>query len=223
MKVLLSTANLGAIDEAAMPHVGQMAPDGIVIEMAAYDDLSFPPRRNALHPRLQAKLPKMLAHELRPGYDFYMWLDASIYLAHPHAVIWMIAQLGDSDLALFRHPFRASIATEADYCMRLMAEGNVYLRDRYANEPIAEQARSYLADPDFVDDRLFACGVFCYRVGLVSGSPAFLPDWYYHCARHSVQDQLSLPYLLHKHRIRYAQIDDNLFETPYFGMKQHRR
>jgi hypothetical protein len=223
MRLLLSTANLGAIDDARLPHVAQIVPPGLTVDFVRFDDATFPPRRTALHPRLQAKLPKMLAHELRPGYDWYMWIDGSIYLAHAHAVIWMLSKLGDEQIALFRHPFRASIRDEAAYCLKEMQQGDAYLADRYRDEPIQEQVRTYLSDPDFVDHRLFACGVFCYPATLVERHPRFLSDWYYHCARHTVQDQLSLPYVLHQHSVGVSRIDDNIFETPYFGMKRHLR
>jgi hypothetical protein len=223
MKLLVTTANLGGIDDATLPHVRQELPAGLSVDFVRYDDASFPPRRNALHPRLQAKQPKMLAHEFRPGYDWYMWVDASIYLAHEHAVIWMLSKLQDAQVAFFRHPWRNSIAAEAAYCSQLMAQGNAYLNDRYADEPMVGQVRRYLSDPDFVDDRLFCCGVFCYSAELVASRPNFFPDWYYHCARYSVQDQLSLPYLLHRHSVRCCRIDDNLYDTPYFAMKQHLR
>jgi hypothetical protein len=223
MKLLISTANLGGIDHAAPPHVRQELPAGLSVEFVCYDDASFPLRRNALHPRLQSKQPKMLGHELRPGYAWYMWIDASIFLAHEHSAIWMLSKLKESQIAFFRHPWRSSIAAEAAYCRQLMAQGNSYLNDRYAAEPLDEQVRCYLADKEFVDDRLFCGGVFCYTKELVESRPSFFSDWYYHCARYSVQDQLSLPYLLHRHSVRCIGIEDNLYDTPYFAMKGHRR
>jgi hypothetical protein len=223
MKLLITSANLGNIDESAQPHVRQELPAGLSVHFVRYDDATLLPRHNALHPRLQAKLPKMLGHELQPGYDWYMWIDASIYLAHPHAVIWMLSKLQDSQIAFFRHPWRSSIAAELAYCSQLMSQGNAYLDDRYGNEPMVAQVDNYLSDPSFVDDRLYCGGVFCYGSGFVASRPTFFSDWYYHCARHTVQDQLSLPYLLQKHAVRYCSIDDNLYDTPYFAMKQHLR
>jgi hypothetical protein len=223
MRILLSTANLGGIDQSAPPHVAQVVPAGLSIDSVTYNDANLPPRPNAVHPRMHAKLPKMLAHELKPGYDWYMWMDGSIYLKHSHAVIWMIERLGSAHIALFPHPFRRSIADEVKYCLEELASGNPYIVQRYAGEPMIEQSEAYLRDPDFVDDQLFACGVFCYSAEMLRACPGFFPDWYYQCARYSVQDQLSMPYLLHKHSVEYSRVNQNLFDSPFFGMLNHLR
>ena len=77
MRICVSTANLGSIDADNVQHVMQAIPDAWSVDYFGYNDSNLPARHCALHPRLQAKIPKMLAHESHPGYDYYIWLDGS--------------------------------------------------------------------------------------------------------------------------------------------------
>jgi hypothetical protein len=223
VKILVTSANLGQIDPLGLQHHAQRVPVGTTIELRYHTEDSLPLRVNALHPRLQAKIPKMLSHEMDPGYDYYLWLDSSIFIAHPDAILWMLGELGDNEIALFRHPHRGSVRAELDFCLEQVNGHNAYLRSRYLNEPMREQVASYLASGAYVDDRLFACGIFLYSKSLLGHRPDFLPGWYYECARWSVQDQLSLPWLLQKHQVRHATVRGDIFDNPYFKMVDHHR
>jgi hypothetical protein len=223
MRILVTSANLGQIDPPGLRHCPQRTPVGTSIDLRYHTDHSLPPRVNALHPRLQAKIPKMLSHEMDPGYDFYLWLDSSIFLAHEDAILWMLGELGENEIALFRHPHRSTVGAELGFCLEQMNGNNPYLRSRYLNEPMREQVASYLSTGSYVDDRLFACGIFLYSKALLDSRPEFLRSWYFECARWSVQDQLSLPWLLQKHGVRYATVNGDIFDTPYFRMVDHYR
>ena len=222
MRICVSTANLGGIDATSMLHCPQTVPPSYTVDYAGYNDGNLAPRHNALHPRLQAKIPKMLAYELHPGYDYYVWIDGSILLHNAMSIAWLVEQCEGAEMALFRHPYRSSIKAEAEYCYAEMSAGNAYLVSRYADEPMLEQINAYLADPGFKDDRLFAGGVFIYSSAIVAQTHNLMSDWFYHCARHSVQDQLSLPYLLQRHAIQVNTIEGNLFDNPYFMVVGHR-
>lgn len=223
MKILVTSANLGQIDPLNLRHEPQRVPFGTTIDLIYHTDATIRPRVNALHPRLQAKIPKMLSHEMNPGYDYYLWLDSSIFIAHPDAILWMLDNLGGKEIALFRHPHRDSIAAELEFCLKQMVDQNQYLNSRYHNEPMREQVDFYLASDSFIDNRLFACGIFLYSSTLLASRPYFLPAWYYECARRSVQDQLSLPWLLQKHQVQYATIQADIFDNQYFKIVKHYR
>ena len=223
MKICVSTANLGNIDQDGLLHTLQRTPDTWSVDFFGYNDSNFPPRRGALHPRLQAKIPKMLAHELNPGYDYYIWLDGTIAMTQPDSITWLIEKCLDHDMALFQHPFRRSIKEEAEYCYAEMRSGNSYLIERYQGEPMWEQVAHYMADPGFDDHTLFACGVFAYSGSIVQDEPNVMKDWFHHNARYSVQDQLSLPFLIQKHRIRYRLIEEGIFSNKYFSFFGHQR
>jgi hypothetical protein len=55
----------------------------------------------------------MLAWDMVKGYDIYIWADAVIMFAVPNAVDWLLEQLGDADMAIFRHQdYRPNIEQE---------------------------------------------------------------------------------------------------------------
>lgn len=76
--------------------------------------------------------------------------------------------------------------------------------DRYSGEPMSDQVETYLSDETFTDNNLFATGCFMYTKKLVQNRDYnIMTDWFLHNVLYSVEDQLSLPYLLHKHHTRY--------------------
>jgi hypothetical protein len=197
VRVALISSDLGGLrGNRTSSYVKQDLPEGWTFDQFFFDDTTLS-RRSSLAPRMQAKIPKMLGYELVPGYDFYIWLDSSFTLAHPDAASWLVSACRDHHLVLFRHPCRSSISEELRYILDEMKAGNTYLTERYQQEPLEEQVKLYLSDPDFTDIGLFACGAFVYRRELLE-DPAYniLPLWFYHNARYSIQDQLSLPYLI---------------------------
>ena len=223
MRICISTANFGQIDHDDRAHQVQSVPAGWTVDYRIFDERVMPARTQAMHPRLQAKIPRCLGHELSPGYDYYVWIDGSIVLTHSLSLLWLVSHCESHDIALLCHPHRSSISSELAYCQSLMASGDARALARYANEPMEEQVRCYLADPTFRDEWLFATGVFAYSRGLIDGPRgSLMSDWFYHCARHSVQDQLSLPYLLHRHGVVFRAIDMDIFNNPYFRYVGHR-
>ncbi|MCK6426639.1 MAG: DUF616 domain-containing protein [Burkholderiaceae bacterium] len=206
-RILLVTANLGSFDRKAVNHVPQVVREGFTVAMAAFRDENFPVRTNAMHPRLQAKIPKMLAWEYFPGYDYYVWVDGSVRLADPSVIQRMVDDLSDGDIGLFPHFDRSSVRSECDYVCRGIEEGSPYMTGRYGGEWMKEQLALYERDPSFIDDALYIGTYFVYSGALVGSKPEFFSDWFYHCARYSVQDQLSLPYLIHKHRLKVRTLN----------------
>jgi hypothetical protein len=220
-KIALITANLSGIDSNLIELIPQQElPLNSALDIFSYKDENFPPRINALHPRLQSKIPKMLGFEYHPGYDYYIWLDGSIKIHSSETIKWLISCCGNNDMAVFRHPFRNSIRDELNYMVNLMQDNNSYLLSRYLNEPIIEQVEIYESDFDFKDECLYALGAFVYNKTVIP--KGILNNWFYHNARYSIQDQLSFPYLLTKHQIQISVIDKNIFQNPYFAVVGHK-
>ena len=72
----------------------------------------------------------------------------------------------------------------------------------------------YLNDKTFKDDTLIAAGAFVYSKKIIENKDYnIMKEWFYHNCKYSIQDQLSLPYLLHKFNINYKIIDENIFES----------
>lgn len=173
-------------------------------------------RVNSLHPRLKAKIPKMMAWLEHPGYDYYIWVDSMFTILDGFVEYMMESINEDYDLFLFAHTKRSTIKDELAYLNVQINSGVKYIVDRYGGELIKEQVELYLADKTFIDNFLFAGGCFMYSNRLVQNKNYnMMTDWLLHNTLYSVQDQLSLPYLLHKHQIKYKTYPYNLMKNNF--------
>lgn len=105
-------------------------------------------------PRYAGKRAKYLPFEFTDA-DTLVWIDGRVQVVSPSFVPWLIDQMGDKDMAIYRHPMRTSILTEAEACL-------VENPAKYGGQPMIEQARSYLTD-GYVDDRLWQTTFFALR------------------------------------------------------------
>jgi hypothetical protein len=220
VKVALLSADLGELrNNLTSGYVKQDIPDGWSLDIHFFDDSNLAPR-SSLSPRMQAKIPKMLGYELAPGYDFYIWIDSSFILSDRGAVEWFVKSCENFDMVVFKHPYRNSISEELEYILNRINLSDSYLAERYQNEPIEDQVKLYLTDDNFTDNSLYACGAFVYKKEIFE-QPArnILPLWYYHNARYSIQDQLSLPYLVKSLRsngdLRIGEFAEGIFTNKY--------
>lgn len=135
MKILVVSAHMGGrssnkinVDSKVLdsPH------SSIVYKY--YDDTNFPMRKKALQPRTVGKIPKMLAWELNPGYDVYIWIDSKFNITNPQSINWYLEMLGDKEAAFFKHPYRSSVGEELDFVMNLLRARDSYIMDRYRSE-----------------------------------------------------------------------------------------
>jgi hypothetical protein len=177
-------------------------------------------RINAMHPRLRAKMPKMLQWSDFPGYDYYIWVDSKLRMDNPKAAESLVKACSDKDACFFRHSARNSIRLELEHVIDHLNNGSQYIIDRYAGEDIAGQVSSYLADPNFVDHSLFECGAFVYSSRVVQNPDLNLfKEWFYHNCIWSVQDQLSLPYLLQKFGVKYGILEGTVYKNKYLNIQ----
>jgi hypothetical protein len=208
-RIVVISANLGKFSPTPQNHVDQ----NMIVHSIYLDDSNFPPRTKALHPRLQAKIPKMFGSDFAAGYDYIIWCDSTLTFTSVETVWWLLNGIGAADIAFFaHHDGRTSIRQELEFMQQY--DRDSYLEDRYDTEPLEQQVSTYLADPTFVDDKLFSAGLFIYK----NKAPvrAMLSDWFTQNARWSVQDQLSLPYVLSKHpNIHYHVLPGNLLDNEY--------
>jgi hypothetical protein len=219
MRVAIITSNLGGIDRRH-EHVAQDLPPSVVLDRYYFDDTSTPPRPLALAPRMAAKAHKMLGWEYAPDADVIVWLDAAFRIRRADFVAWMLARLGSADACFMPHPERKTIADEVCYMADLMSADAAWLRDRYMGEPFVEQLACYLSDPDFDPaSPLIAAGCFAHRPNVFVRNT--FRAWLCECVRWSVQDQISLPYVLAKHRIVTAWLESGPWNCPYLQHMGH--
>lgn len=213
MKICLLTANMGEIDKKPL-HCEQSIP----VDMYDFNDENFPLRYNSFTSRMQARIPKMFSWQLLPDYDYYIWVDSSLTIKNKDTVKWFLEQLGDADIAVFKHPDRQTIRQECDFVKQKIAEKNYYLFPRYANEFLEEQMNALV---DYDDNFLIASSAFIYK-----NSPkiqAMFKEWWYHTSRYTTQEQLSLPYVLTKSGCKFNIIDKHYMKTPYLTYTGHKK
>src|SRR4051812_17753509 len=128
VRTVVISANFG-FDEP-VTHV----PQSVECDFVHFAAENFPLRSGAMTPRLQARLVKLFSWQLVPGYDNYLWVDTSCAFTNPDSVKWFIEQLGDNQVALFKHPHRNTVQEEADYLKHRLSIKCPYITPRYENE-----------------------------------------------------------------------------------------
>lgn len=156
-------------------------------------DFVLPEHVATLPERHLAKYPKMLAHELLPNVEAYVWLDGSMQITSPSFVDWLVEQLGDHDAGFFSHPDRSCAYEEARYCINEIAEGNGYLAERYNPDALLLQLRHYNAAGFPKNLGLHCGGIFIRRNNARTN---LLFERWWKEQMHSLQDQISLPYVM---------------------------
>jgi hypothetical protein len=202
-KIKLISAAFGR-NQKELSIVTSLSNENYTCDVVLYNDSNTPSRANSLHPRLKGKIPKMLEWLESPDYDYYIWVDAAFTIYDGFIENIMQFAEEDFDLYLFAHTKRKSIKAEFDHLNNKLEVGNQYLINRYGGERMKDQVETYLADQSFSDNQLFFGGCLMYSNTLVA-NPDYnlMTDWFLHNVRYSIMDQLSLPYLLHKHQTKY--------------------
>ena len=159
MRVCLHSANFRGVDDPPV-HEDQV---GVDVTAHTFHDGNFPSRVRTMSSRLKARIPKMFGWDLLPGFDFYLWLDSSLRLSRPDSVAWLLEQLGDGDIVIYRHTDRTTIREEAEFIRVKLAAGSHYLRVRYEGEDLDGQLAAIAADEDYVDNTLYGSAAFLYR------------------------------------------------------------
>ncbi len=216
MKVAILSANLGNFDKP-QPHLqlveGHTGDYDIMHHM--FTDQDFPPI-TGLSGRLQYRIPKLFGYEMFPGYDLYIWLDASMAIANIEAVLWFIKQLGDNDCAFFTHPWRETIKEEVDHIEDHLQKGKKYIVSRYKNGLHKEFLALIKEHPEYKDDKLFASNVFIYRNN--EKMKEAMETWWFYQSRYFTCDQVQLPFSLWLNDIKVSIIQDNVFKSEYVSL-----
>ncbi len=163
--------------------------------------------------RMDAKWYKMSARHLFPEHEWSIYLDASVRVKQPHQMVSAVRaaldQKGSEGLAFFSHPEDPlrSLEDEALFSMTF---------PKYAGEPCVDQVLHYRhagmssLDSDY---RLYAGGV----IGRMHWemTERFEKAWFDECVHWSVQDQLSLPYVLWRQRRMPGVIPGSIYDNEF--------
>lgn len=224
MNITVLTANLGNFDEN-VPFVRQKVLNYAVIDrFHRWTDKNFPPIVG-LTPRFQYRIPKLFGWQMLPicNYfdenDIYIWLDGSISFQRDDCVRWFTEELSEYDIAFLKHPERDTIKSEVSYIENRLNKGDKYLVDRYGNGLHKECYAEIIKDKEFIDDKLFASTAFIYRNNRRVHD--MMRDWWFWQSRFFSCDQIPLPYVLWKNKVRVKIINEDLYNCKYLTFKKH--
>jgi|GEM_PF-1782617 len=186
------------------------------IDQVFYNNKNTNSRQLSLSPRMKGKIPKMMEWLNFPDYDYYIWIDSKFTILDGFMENIFQGVDDSADLYLFSHPDRSSIKDEVNFVNHFLRVGHPEFFSRYKGESMSEQVTAYLSDESFIDNKLFSLGCFMFSSRLVENrNYNLMTDWLLHCTIYSIQDQLSFPYLLHKHKTRYKVYSKSLMKNNF--------
>lgn len=159
------------------------------------------------HPRLKAKWFKMNAVTLhRLSYKTSIWIDAAFWVHHGEGFAEHCLRHLHDGMAFYPHPaeFR-SLEQESAISAQMR---------KYDGEPLIEQVQHYRRQ-GFEGGRLL-CGGVIARVHTPKIA-RLEKRWLKECQTWSTQDQLSLPYVLHRAKITPGLIPGDIYSNPYLA------
>jgi hypothetical protein len=161
-------------------------------------------------PRLAAKRPKMLPFDFVDA-DVAVWLDASAQVVDTGFRDWCVAAAEGADLVAWNHPEdRDCLFAEVDYC---------WSWPKYRKHPLREQAEFYRAAGMPSGFGLWACGTLVWRN--TPQANLFGRRWLAENERWSIQDQVSLPYLLWELQPRFSAFPAHEFDNRWIRWHEH--
>ena len=162
------------------------------------------------HPRLAAKHPKARPDRYTDC-DASVWMDGSIH-AHGGGFADLVrAKLEHHDLVLTDHPEdRDCLFQEAEHCQDW---------PKYRAEPLREQAAHYRSAGMPEHFGLWAAGCIARRH--TEGMRALGDAWLAEMERWTIQDQVSLPFLLWRDRIDFTTFGVDQLDNPLFDVMAH--
>ncbi len=162
--------------------------------------------------RLAAKRPKMMPW-LFTDCDAAVWLDASFEVTSGELRSWVDAHFVHDDFVVWQHPEgRFDIRDEVEACWHF---------PKYQQFPLREQLQAYVDEGMPKHWGLFACGMIGWV--FTDTTMRFGERWYEENVRWSVQDQVSLPFLLWDSGMRFGLWQANEYENPYVRLRWDER
>ena len=164
------------------------------------------------HPRLAAKRPKM-APWLYTDSGSSVWIDGAFEVRDGRFSQFVREHLTHHDLVVWQHPeSRDCLFQEADYCQDW---------PKYSGDPIREQTAAYRAAGMPEHFGLYAAGTVGMRH--TADVKGFGWAWLDECNRWSIQDQISLPFLLWQRQKAFSTWGAHEFHNDMLAYHLHNR
>jgi len=188
-RAVVVTACYGGIDTT----LHRAAPQDIPVDWVCFTDqpgLAAPAPWKVIHSPGRFDHPNLAAkvHKATPTVDCtdVVWVDASMEVTSRSFVREALAARHDG-VAVFAHPRRRCIYTEADASLGAEGQGG-----KYDGQPLLAQVAHYRTEGHPPDGGLYACGVVAWDLA-DSRAVELGRVWLAECERWSWQDQLSFP------------------------------
>lgn len=214
MRVALVTANFGGYDPVRPLPDDHGFDDAVCVTDTASgigDGWRVHVEPSGESPRLAAKRPKMMPW-LYTDCDAAIWLDAS-FEVQAGFKDWAVQHFDYHNFIVWQHPEgRVDITDEAKASMTLK---------KYQGSRVVEQAAFYKSQgfPQFWG--LFAGGTVGYR--FAPTVKRFGSLWLQECESWSIQDQISLPFLLWREGMPFGIWQANEYKNPYLTLRWDQR
>lgn len=172
--------------------------------------LVLPAWESASNPRRAAKLYKLFPDLVLPVHEASVWLDGTVALHDPGFVDLALTVAEPSGLALWRHPYRDCIFSEA-----VVSTGMA----KYRDEPIMSQVAHYQDQGHPVGGGLWACGILArwQRPEVIR----LCRLWADEVLAWSVQDQLSFPVACRALGFVPGELPADLYANPWLTVTGH--
>ena len=161
--------------------------------------------RRCIDARLEARMHKVLAHQLFPRVEESLWLDGNCdLLVSPDE---LFAYLDGTDIAMPRHPSCKTLTDEASLIIQL---------GKAPEAQVVRQMNSYSHHD------LPACAT-TWLLRRNNDATQMLNDaWWSELTMHTLRDQLSLPPTMERLGINPRLIDVDLYNNNLVRVRQHR-
>lgn len=164
------------------------------------------------HPRLAAKRPKMVPW-MYTDCSHSVWIDGAFEVRDGKFSQFVREHLTRHDLVVWQHPEnRNCLYQEADYCQDW---------PKYNRDPIRQQTAAYRAAGMPEHFGLYAAGTVGMRH--TANVKKFGWAWLDECNRWSIQDQISLPFLLWQQQKTFGAWDAHEFHNDMLTYHSHNR
>lgn len=193
---MILTANIGHFD---VDHEHQ-------VPVYVYHDSNLPFPLPNLNNRLRGKYVKIMTHRFSAS-ERFIWLDGSVKVTSKRfqKAMYLLMDESGADVVICRHPDRLNVYDEISYILSAIKDGKPYLKERYENEPLAEELAFYLQQGLPKDFPLYACRLFC-RANTPKVNAAF-DDWWLGCLEYSNFDQTYFSYICWRHGLRVKAVE----------------
>lgn len=141
-------------------------------------------------PTRSARYIKTHLNTLLDGYDYIVWVDANILLSgNIHDLIDRFRQ-SKKEIAVFEHPFRQNITEEVDACIKLNKDDKEVLKLQ-----LASYKKQGLDNGPLVESGFMIFNMNSKKID------TFFNSWWSEIDKFSKRDQISLSYVIAKHKL----------------------